>query len=306
MLNLWRLQLLKELAVLGTMSAVAEALNLTRPAVSQQLAQLEREVGVVLLERSGRSVRLTATARGLVERSNDLFALVESIEADLAAAKQSVSGDVRISAFSSFLATVMPHVVGALHEQYPKLRLILNELEPAEALRAVAAKQTDVAVVDDLERTGPIAESVEFHPLMTDHFYAVLPPQHRLAGQATIQLADLARDRWAVNTSAHTYHAFVVNACLAAGFRPTVTSDSRNTSATLALVRTGWAVSLLPGLALHYAPDDVHIRPLRHPLSRQIFAAHSRGSARRPAVAATLTYLERFSAEVQDLLPVSG
>ncbi len=305
MLNLWRLQLLKELAVLGTMSAVAEALNLTRPAVSQQLAQLEREVGVVLLERSGRSVRLTATAKRLVTRSNDLFALVESIEADLAAAKHSVSGEVRISAFSSFLATVLPTAVGALHEQYPTLQLLLNELEPAEALRAVAAKQTDLAVLDDLERTGPVAESVEFHPLMTDHFYAVLPPQHRLTGHAAIQLADLARDRWAVNTSAHTYHSFIVNACLASGFRPTVACDSRNTSATLELVRTGWAISLLPGLALHHAPGDVHIRPLRQPLSRQIFAAHSRGSARRPAVAATLTYLERFSAEVRALLPVS-
>ncbi|WP_175172193.1 LysR family transcriptional regulator, partial [Paraburkholderia caffeinilytica] len=123
MLNLSRLHLLHELSVLGTISAVAEAVRLTRPAVSQQLAQLEEELETVLIERSGRGVQLTPAGRRLVARATGLFEMVADIESEVAAANVEVSGEVRMSAFGSLASSVVPVAISRLLEQHPQLNV---------------------------------------------------------------------------------------------------------------------------------------------------------------------------------------
>lgn len=299
MLNLGRLRLLHELSVLGTISAVADAVHLTRPAVSQQLAQLEEDLETVLIERSGRGVQLTPAGRRLVARSTDLFAMVEEIEAEVAAANVEVSGEVRLSAFGSLASTVVPRAIRQLVEQHPKLSVIFTELEPSEGLRAAAAKQTDIAIVDDLVNAESLADVLEFISLCVDHFDAVVSSSHKLASRKTIQLADLAHEKWALNQSASTYHSFILNACYAAGFTPRVTASSRNTAVTLELVRTGCVVAVLPRLALKRVEldDGLSIIPLSPVLNRRVFVASPRGVAKRPAVAAVLDALHNAAPE---------
>ena len=299
MLHLGRLRLLHELSVLGTISAVAEAVHLTRPAVSQQLAQLEDDLETVLIERSGRGVQLTPAGRRLVARSTDLFAMVEEIEAEVAAANIEVSGEVRLTAFGSLASTVVPRAIHQLVEQHPKLNVIFTELEPSEGLRAAAAKQTDIAIVDDLVNAESLADALEFIALCVDHFDAVVSASHKLASRKSIQLADLAHERWALNQSASTYHTFILNACYAAGFTPRVTARSRNTAVTLELVRTGCVVAVLPRLALKHAEldADLSIIPLAPVLNRRVFVASPRGVAKRPAVAAVLDALQNAATQ---------
>lgn len=293
MLNLGRLRLLHELSVLGTISAVAEAVHLTRPAVSQQLAQLEDELETVLIERSGRGVQLTPAGRRLVARATDLFQLVEEIEAEVAAANVEVSGEVRMSAFGSLASSVVPLAVQRLLEEHPQLNVIFTELEPSEGLRAAAAKQTDLAIVDDLVSAEALANVLEFRPLCVDHFDAVVASNHKLAGRKSIHLSDLAHERWALNQSAATYHTFLLNACYAGGFTPRVTTSSRNMAVTLEMVRTGGAVAVLPRLALRHAEKDpdFSVLPIDPVLNRRVFVALSKGTAKRPAVAAVLDAL---------------
>jgi DNA-binding transcriptional LysR family regulator len=293
MLNLSRLHLLHELSVLGTISAVADAVHLTRPAVSQQLALLEDELETVLIERSGRGVQLTPAGRRLVARATDLFQLVEEMEAEVAAANVEVSGEVRMCAFGSLASSVVPVAVQHLLEQHPQLSVIFTELEPSEGLRAAAAKQTDIAIVDDLVSAEALANVLEFYPLCVDHFDAVVSAGHKLAGRKSIQLSDLAHERWALNQSAATYYTFLLNACYASGFTPRVTTSSRNTAVTLEMVRTGCAVAVLPRLALRQAEKDAQfsIIPIDPVLNRRVFVALPRGTAKRPAVAAVLDAL---------------
>ncbi|MDR5832364.1 LysR family transcriptional regulator [Caballeronia sp. LP006] len=293
MLNLSRLRLLHELSVLGTISAVADAVHLTRPAVSQQLAQLEDELETVLIERSGRGVQLTPAGRRLVARATDLFQMVEEIEAEVAAANVEVSGEVRMSAFGSLASSVVPLAVQYLLEQHPQLNVIFTELEPSEGLRAAAAKQTDLAIVDDLVSAEALANVLEFRPLCVDHFDAVVSSSHKLAGRKSIHLSDLAHERWALNQSAATYHTFLLNACYAGGFTPKVTTSSRNMAVTLEMVRTGGAVAVLPRLALRHAEKDpdFSVLPIDPVLNRRVFVALSKGTAKRPAVAAVLDAL---------------
>lgn len=300
MLNLSRLHLLQELSVLGTISAVAEAVHLTRPAVSQQLAQLEDDLETILIERSGRGVQLTPAGRRLVARATGLFELVEDIEAEVAAANVEVSGEVRMSAFGSLASSVVPLAISQLLEQHPQLSVIFTELEPTEGLRAAAAKQTDLAIVDDLVSAEALAGVLEFHPLCVDHFDAVVAADHKLAGRKSVALSDLAHERWALNQSAATYHTFLLNACYAGGFTPKVTASSRNTAVTLEMVRTGCTVAVLPRLALRQAEQDpgFSVIPIDPVLNRRVFVALPRGTSKRPAVAAVLDALSLAAEQV--------
>ncbi|TDD20785.1 LysR family transcriptional regulator, partial [Kribbella turkmenica] len=107
MLDVRRLRLLRELAHRGTIAAVAEVLAYTPSAVSQQLTALERETGVPLLERTGRRVVLTAAARALVERTEEILAILQEAEAGLAASSTTLIGTLRIGVFPTAVPTIL-------------------------------------------------------------------------------------------------------------------------------------------------------------------------------------------------------
>src|SRR5918994_377865 len=138
MLELRRLRLLRELSQRGTIAAVADALQFTPSAVSQQLAMLEREAGVRLLERAGRGVRLTDAARVLVDHAHALLERAALAEADLAAAAGAVAGRGRIGAFQSVALQIALPAISALASEAPRLRCELVETEPEQALPALA------------------------------------------------------------------------------------------------------------------------------------------------------------------------
>jgi len=294
MLNLYRLHLLSELAVLGTIAKVAEVMNLTRPAVSQQLAILEEETGTVLFERSGRGVRLTLAGESLVARSARVFDLVNEIESDLATAKGEVAGEVRISAFGSVATTFIPAMFEDLVREYPALDLRFEELEPSESLQAAASRQVDLALVDESISAEALSSVLYFRPVYEDHFSVAMAAGHRLASRGSIAVGDLATENWAINKTAQTYKAQIVAACHDAGYAPRVVASCRNMAATLEMVRTGYVITVLPGLALRAAAKDAAFRivPIKPLMTRRIFVAMVQGTFRRPAIAAVLRALD--------------
>src|SRR5215217_5154010 len=149
MLDLRRLRLLRELHARGTIAAVADALQFTPSAVSQQLAMLERETGVRLLERAGRGVRLTDPALVLVEHAAALLDRAAVAEADLAAATHTVAGRGRIAAFPSVAIKLAIPAIERLRVQAPALRTELIEAEPETALAALALGDVDLVLGDE-------------------------------------------------------------------------------------------------------------------------------------------------------------
>ena len=146
MLDVRRLRLLRELHARGTVTAVAEALAYTPSAVSQQLATLEREAGVPLMERHGRRLRLTDAGRGLVEHAEVVIARLELAEAELAAAPgDEVAGRVRIAAFQTAASSLVLPLLGTLRAEHPRLRLELVEMEAEEALALLPRGEIDIA-----------------------------------------------------------------------------------------------------------------------------------------------------------------
>jgi DNA-binding transcriptional LysR family regulator len=291
MLDVRRLRVLREVALRGTIAAAAEALHLTGPAVSQHLTALEREAGVTLLERDGRSVRLTAAAETLVAHTETILAQIEAAEADLAAGEGSYGGDLRIAAFPTF-GRHLSDALRALREAMPGVRIAVRELEPEQALTALRTGEVEVAVAHEYAHLRRrIATGLQRVSLLREPMLLALPAEHPHAADS-VALADFADEPgWILPPLGLTCHDEVRLACAAAGFEPSATSVAYSYDVTLALVAAG-GLALVPQLAAVDRRDDVTLAQVTDvAVWRETFAAVRRGSAHRPSIARSLTEL---------------
>src|SRR5262245_4781385 len=158
MLDVRKLRLLRELARRGTIAAVAEALTYTPSAVSQQLTALEREAGVPLLERTGRRVRLTPAALGLVERTESILGLLQEAAAELASSTSALAGALRIGVFPSAVPAILTPAIVALSTDHPGLELMVTELDPASVPDALREERLDIALVQEYDHVPAVSD----------------------------------------------------------------------------------------------------------------------------------------------------
>src|SRR3954447_2549466 len=199
MLDLRRLRLLRELHERGTIAAVADALQFTPSAVSQQLAMLERETGVTLLARAGRGVRLTDPALVLVGHAEALLAEAARAEADLAAAVGAVTGRARVASFQSAARRLAIPAMARLAVEAPDLRCALVGGEPEEMLPALALGDVDLVLGDEWEHAPwRMPAGLVGHELVLDEVVLILPADHPAAGRRRrpVPLAELAGAPW--------------------------------------------------------------------------------------------------------------
>jgi DNA-binding transcriptional LysR family regulator len=280
-----RLPVLRALAEHGTVTAAARALYMSASAASQQLAALEVEVGHALLERRGRSVRLTAMGSLLAAHAARIAAQLEQAEADLVACSAGVAGEVTIAAFATAITEVVAPVVAALHEQAPEVRVRVKDAEGHVSRRLLIDGEVDIAVaVEHREAPGRSDEQVLREPLYAEPFDVVLPSVHPLAAASEVDLADLGEDPWISPWPGNPVHDVVLIACEEARFQPRVEHLSDDFRAVCALVSAGAGVSLVPRSALYgIGPTGAVVRPVsgRRP-TRRVFAAVRRGSEGHP------------------------
>ena len=244
MLDLRRLRLLRELHERGTIAAVADALQFTPSAVSQQLAMLERETGVRLLERAGRGVRLTDAALVLVGHADALLDRAARAEADLAAAAGTVSGRARIAGFQSVLLRLALPAIDALGREAPRLRCELVEAEPEQALPALAIGDVDLVLGDEW-RHQPLRlpAGVQRHDLFEDPVYVVLPAGHPAARRHAdaVPLAELAGEAWTSGHAGMGWEEMTRRTCLElGGFDPDIRHRTNDAVVSVALAAQGW------------------------------------------------------------------
>jgi DNA-binding transcriptional LysR family regulator len=293
MLELRRLRLLRELHERGTIAAVADALQFTPSAVSQQLAMLEREAGVPLLERAGRGVRLTDPALVLVGHAHALLERAALAEADLAAAAGSVAGRGRIAGFESVALRIALPAMERLAREAPRLRCELVDGEPEETLPALALGDVDLVLGDEW-RHNPVRlpAGVRRHELFDDPIYLVLPSRHPLArtDPDAVQLAELADEAWTTGPVGMAWDEMTGRTCgELAGFQPDVRHRTNNPTVSVALAARGLGVTMLPDLALRGRLPGVTLRAIAEgPVSRSIFAATRAADAARPSTRALL------------------
>jgi DNA-binding transcriptional LysR family regulator len=301
MLDVRRLRVLREVAARGSFSAAAESLSFTQSAVSQQIAALEREAGVKLVDRSGRGVRLTEPGEVLVRHTEAILARLADAEAALDAITGLRGGRVRLASFPTAGATLIPRAIASFRERHPGVEVTLTPAEPPEGIERLRAGDVDIALLiqPGWERTPD--DGIDRVPLIADPMYVCLPKGHPKAGKSRLRLEDLRDDAWLVGSSSTCPDcAIILRACAASGFEPKISFQSDDYSSMQGFVAAGMGVSLVPDLALVNVREDVVIREIApRPPVRHVVAGQLAGAFRSPAVEAMLEILVEVGREFE-------
>ena len=300
-MDLGRLRTLRELAVRQTMAAVAEALLVSPSAVSQQIALLEEEAGSQLVERRGRGVRLTAAGQKLLVHAERIISEIEAAKTELAELKKVVSGEIRLAAFPSVAAVLVPDTIIALRAKYPLLTVKFDELEPTESLAALRAWQIDAALIDDLNiPAGELDINVETMPVIEDVFHVMLPRAHRLAKSPAVKLKDLRAEQWAIDTASPAYTQMIIGLCRKAGFEPAIIAQCGGFEVAQALTKASCAISIIPGLRASHDMTGIAVRKLFPEIRRKIALATRKGEQRQPKLKALKEYIRASALAYKD------
>ncbi len=305
MLDVRKLRLLRELAHRATIAAVAEALSYTPSAVSQQLAALEREAGVPLLQRNGRRVVLTPAGAALAERTEEILALLEQASGALAATRTGLAGPLKIGAFPTAVRTILPGALVALGRDHPGLELMVTELDPAAVPDALRSGALDVALVHDYDYVPVQPDpALDTEPLLEEAIYLASPPAWAQSGAVGDDPVWRHRDApWIVGSPDTLCHAMAVRACQAAGFTPRIRHHADDFATVLALVAAGQGVALVPQLGAINPPADAVLTPL--PTRRRTRVAYRNGTRHQPPVSSCIAAI-RASARTLGPAPGGG
>ncbi len=302
MIDVRRLNVLKAVVETGSVAAAAELLNYTPSAVSQQMSTLERETGVRLLERVGRGVRPTEVALLLCEHTSRVLAAVQEAEDALAAWRSGRTGRLRLAAFPTAAAALVPPALADFRSRHPDVALDFVVAEPDEATGHLRAGSVDVAVVvlprspDEPDKNGLV-----HHHLLADPFRMVLPRSHPLAAKRQLDIALAAGEPWIGVSSCPDLCALVVElACARAGFRPRYALEADEYPTALGFIAAGLGVALVPMMALIPSPHPgVVVRPVKGAQpERQVWALARGAIADELPVRAMIACLTRAAGEL--------
>jgi DNA-binding transcriptional LysR family regulator len=306
MLDVKQLRVLKSVAEHGSFSAAAEALSYTQPAISQQIAALERTAGATLVDRTSRGVRLTDAGRALVDHAHVVLARLAAAEAELDAIAGVRGGRVRLGSFPTASAALLPPALARFTERHPEVELTFLEKEPEDAIQMLRAGELEVAIVFEFHNLSQgewdrLYGGAELHALVDDPMYLALPLGHPLARKPRVRLQDLSDELWIQegnprNPCGRLHQA----ACVNAGFDPKIGFRSDDYNVVQGMVAAGVGVSLLPSFALANVRDDIVVRSLgKTAPARQIAAATLAGGYRSPATEAMLDILREVAGEFE-------
>jgi DNA-binding transcriptional LysR family regulator len=303
MLDLKRLRVLAEVARQESFSGAAEVLYLSQSAVSQQVATLEREVGMPLLERTASGPKLTDAGRVLLSHADAVFCRLEEAEHELAAIAGLEGGELRVASFPSASVTLLTEALAEYSRRYPGITLTVTEGEPQQTLPRLRAADIDLAIVFDypLLPSKETDRDIERVPLLTESMYLALPREHPLAARKTVRIADLADEAWLCGVRPSSCGEIVVRACREAGFEPRIAFESDEYQVLQGYVAAKLGFTLLPDLALPTLHPDLAVRPTdpKAP-ERRVWAATRAKGARSAATDAMVEILQQVGERFAD------
>lgn len=283
MLNVQRLTILHELGRLGTLAAVARQLSYSPSAVSQQLAQLEREVGVSLTEPIGRGIQLTPPACLLIEMTRDALQDLELAEATLIFQHGSVSGVLRVASFQSVLLSILPATLDSLSRTHPELRVDVTQLEADTANAGLLSGAFDVVLGEEYPGE-PIGENdrLDRRDLGQDSLLLTTPPTGRWSGVTNLE--ELAEAHWAMDPADTVPGRWMRRLCRSHGFEPVIRFEGVDILVHLEMVASGRAVSVTPQLVGSKRLQAVQVTPLPEAPMRRLFTLTRSTRAAHPAI----------------------
>jgi len=295
MLDPRRLVVLREFAARGTIAEAADALAFTPSAVSQQLAQLQREAGVALFRKVGRRLELTDAGRTLVTRAEELLARIEEIDAELAAQAEEVAGTVRIGAFQTAASAIVLPALDRLTKSHPGLRVELFEAEAEESLPLLVRGGLDVAIAEEYEH-APRPHMPQLHReyLEPDEMVLVLPRDHPAAEDTgSVSLKSLHAIEWVAARADTAFGDMFARVCRAVGgFEPAIRHRVNEMQLLLDVVAAGGAAALVPALGRPEREPGAAVRKVAEGrVTRALFVAVRASDRSRPSTAAVVAAL---------------
>ena len=297
-LDIQSLRVLKAIADEGSITAAADLRGYSQPAVSQQLRRLEDRIGVAVVERVGRSVRLTEAGRILARYAPAVTTALDAAAEEIAEVRGLRAGRVRLVGFPSASPALIPRMLSDLADRHPGLTLTYVEAEPPEAVDAVRDDRADIALTfsypgDRNDPHGPSSHGLAVRAVGSDDLLAILARDHPAAVGEKIELADLAGDDWIAGCPRCRGHLLEV--CDRAGFVPRIAFETDNVAAVEGLVAQGIGVALLPRMAVESFPQRPGIVAMPVPTAdrRTIHVVTAHGAERAPSVRAVLAAITR-------------
>ena len=312
MLDVKRLRILREVAQQGSFSAAGDALFLSQSAVSQQIAALEREVGMQLLDRTREGPKLTDAGRVLVSHAEAAIARLDEAERELAAIAGLEGGELRLASFPSASATLLTEAVSTFHRRHPAVRLSVADAEPEESLPRLRAGELDLALTFDYtSRPKQDERDLDRRLVLTESMHVAVPKSHELASRSVVPLAELADVEWLCGSRPSTCGEVIFDACRSAGFEPRIGFESDDYHVMQGFIAAGLGVTLLPDLALATLRSDLVVRPTDpKPPERRVWAAARAEGSRSPATEEMLSILvevgESFAARTAKRLELAA
>lgn len=306
MLDVRRLRVLREVALRGSIAGAAEALRFTPSAVSQQVAKLEREAGVPLVERGPRSVSLTPAGWRLVEHAEEILARLARAEIEM----REWGGEapaLRLGAVTTAAVTIVPGALARFGNRRPEIEVTVVEADPLASLACLPTHELDLAILFEYDYVPlPSDARVVSEVLLEEPLRVVLPADHPLAQRRAVRLADLADETWIRSTPRSSCHPFTERVCRAAGFEPRIRFEFDDYAAMQNLVASGAGVALAPDLGLTRLSPGVAARPIAFGPKRRVLIAYRDGEGGLFGIPDMLVALRETVAAREPLFPVAA
>jgi len=297
--QLQSLEVLQAVAEHGSISGAARSLRYTQSAVSRQIAALESETGARLFDRLPRGVALTEEGRCLLRHAEAVVDRLAAARRDLDVLRGLGAGRLRVGAFPTAVAALVPRALAAYRSAHPDIELTLVEGRTPALLERLEADDADIAVVSAPPDRPPDGDRFHLRRLLDELLLVAVPGDHRLARRRTVRLAELADESFVAGSA--FAEETVLRATLPHGFRPRIDLVVREWTGKLGCVAAGLGVALMPALAARAAPPDVALVRL-HPEDasvRRIYAVTLAGRSQPPSVAPFLAELRRAAATLR-------
>lgn len=305
MIDIKYLQLVQAVAEHGSLSAVAQHLGYSQPAISQQIQALERQIGGTAFIRARKGTMLNEVGRTLLECANHVIPVVEKARSDIDAIMGLRSGIIRFAAFPSAAATIIPRAFASLTKAIPEVRLQLAEANTEETLELLRSGRIDVGLIFSYGRAGEkqpfkdllLPEEVAV-PLLAENIYVALPVGGVASDDEWIDLLELEESRWIAGCE-HC-RGNMLQLCQEAGFDPDITYETDDYIALQSLVSAGLGVALIPDLMLAAAnvTASINLRRMNPSPARFVGAVFSASQGQMPGTREAIRALRSAAADL--------
>ncbi|WP_028549330.1 LysR family transcriptional regulator [Paenibacillus sp. UNC451MF] len=291
-MELRQLQYALQIAIEKNFSRAAEKLHIAQPSLSQQLSKLEKEIGVLLFQRTTNSVEVTYAGSLFVEKAQAILDMVEQLKREMEDISQMRKGKLIVGSLPITGAHVLPLVLPVFQARYPEIEIMLVEETTANLEHLTASGQIDISLLS----LPLMDESLTYEPLIEEEIMLALPSNHRLVkasadGKQTIQIEELASEPFIALKKGQGFRQIAIELCLNAGFKPNIVFESSNIETVQSLVGAGMGIAFVPHMITRGAWSEMapaYFSLSQHP-TRTLVIAYRKGRYISKAVEAFMS-----------------